>query len=222
MLRHKLLLVTCLWDTTLTPRPGLLPLHSKFFLLGFEHGLVLQATLTRGGEGITGTRPWTSHLSQKQVPGLSSIFELVVTRSDYKRWYNDENFDYKCIWNKSYMRTAEMKSNEGWSSQLGTQFMQLCKKPEKNSGLQQNLNPWPRKVLGSNAAEVLNFFQASYAILLHKLRLQLQGSILIWRILKLITSWILTSLAIICLQECGCSIFIACGMITLHSERWLS
>ena len=37
----------------------------------------------------------------------------------------------KCIWNKSYMRTAEMKSNEEWSSQLWTQFMQLRKKPEK-------------------------------------------------------------------------------------------
>ena len=37
----------------------------------------------------------------------------------------------KCIWNKSYMRTAEMKSNEEWSSRLWTQFMQLRKKPEK-------------------------------------------------------------------------------------------
>ena len=38
----------------------------------------------------------------------------------------------KCIWNKSYMRTAEMKSNEEWSSQLWAQFMQLRKKPKKN------------------------------------------------------------------------------------------
>ena len=37
----------------------------------------------------------------------------------------------KCIWNKSYMRTAEMKSNEEWSSQLWTRFMQLRKKAEK-------------------------------------------------------------------------------------------
>ena len=29
------------------------------------------------------------------------------------------------------MRTTEMKSNEEWSSQLWTQFMQLRKKPEK-------------------------------------------------------------------------------------------
>ena len=35
----------------------------------------------------------------------------------------------------NHMRTAEMKSNEEWSSQLWTQFMQLGKKPEKNSGL---------------------------------------------------------------------------------------
>ena len=37
----------------------------------------------------------------------------------------------KCISNKSYIKTAEMKSNEEWSSQLWTQFMQLHKKPEK-------------------------------------------------------------------------------------------
>ena len=48
-----------------------------------------------------------------------------------------------CIWNKSYMRTAEMKSNEEWSSQLWTQFMQLRKKPEKKSGLQRDFDPWP-------------------------------------------------------------------------------
>ena len=32
------------------------------------------------------------------------------------------------------MRTAEMKSNKEWSSQLWTQFMQLRKKAEKNTG----------------------------------------------------------------------------------------
>ena len=32
-----------------------------------------------------------------------------------------------CIWNNSYVRTAEMKSNEETSSQLWTQFMQLRK-----------------------------------------------------------------------------------------------
>ena len=31
------------------------------------------------------------------------------------------------------MRTAEMKSNEEWSSQLWTQFIQLRKKPEKRN-----------------------------------------------------------------------------------------
>ena len=38
-----------------------------------------------------------------------------------------------CIWNKSYMRTAEMQWNEEWSSQLWTQFMQLRKKPENKN-----------------------------------------------------------------------------------------
>ena len=43
------------------------------------------------------------------------------------------------------MRTAEMKSNEEWSSQLWTQFMQLRKKAEKKySGIQRDLNLWPR------------------------------------------------------------------------------
>ena len=37
-----------------------------------------------------------------------------------------------------------MKSNEEWSSQLWSQFLQLRKEPEKNSGLQRGLNPWPR------------------------------------------------------------------------------
>ena len=39
----------------------------------------------------------------------------------------------KCIWNKSYMWTAGMKSNEEWSSQFWTQFMQLRKKSEKKN-----------------------------------------------------------------------------------------
>ena len=35
----------------------------------------------------------------------------------------------------NHIRTAETKSNEEWSSQLWTQFIQLRKKPEKNSEL---------------------------------------------------------------------------------------
>ena len=38
------------------------------------------------------------------------------------------------------MRTAEMKSNEEWSSQLWTQFMQLHKKPEKNKKSNEDFN----------------------------------------------------------------------------------
>ena len=41
----------------------------------------------------------------------------------------------------------EMKSNEEWSLQLWTQFMQFRKKPEKSSGPQQDLNPWPRNAV---------------------------------------------------------------------------
>ena len=39
------------------------------------------------------------------------------------------------VYEMNHIRTAKMKSNEEWSSQLWTQFMQLGKKPEKNSGL---------------------------------------------------------------------------------------
>ena len=50
-------------------------------------------------------------------------------------------------WTKcpSYRESTKMsKSNEEWSSQLWTQFMQLSKKAEKNSGLQRGLNSWHR------------------------------------------------------------------------------
>ena len=60
----------------------------------------------------------------------------------------------KCISNKSYIKTAEMKSNEEWPSQLWTQFMQLHKKPEKNSGRRQDLNPWPCDTKGKGASVI--------------------------------------------------------------------
>ena len=37
------------------------------------------------------------------------------------------------VYEINHIRTAEMKSNEEWSSQLWTQFMQLGKKPEKKN-----------------------------------------------------------------------------------------
>ena len=49
-----------------------------------------------------------------------------------------------CIWNKSYMRTAGMKSNEEWSSQLWTQFIQFRKKPEKKKKNQDLNGIWTR------------------------------------------------------------------------------
>ena len=67
------------------------------------------------------------------------IIIIIIITSYYYYYYCD-----KCIWNKLYMRTAEIKSNEEWSTQLWLQFMQLRKKPEKNSTLQRDLNPWPR------------------------------------------------------------------------------
>ena len=62
----KSLLVTGLWDKILTP---LLP-PFKVVPPSFEHGLVLLATLKRGGGEVTSTRSWTGHLSQNTVQCL--------------------------------------------------------------------------------------------------------------------------------------------------------
>jgi len=39
----------------------------KVFPPSFEQGLVLLATLIRGGGGITSTRSWAGHLNQNKV-----------------------------------------------------------------------------------------------------------------------------------------------------------
>ena len=62
----KSLLVTGLWDKILT---SLLP-PFKVVPPSFEHGLVLLATLKRGGGGVTSTRSWTGHWSQNTVQCL--------------------------------------------------------------------------------------------------------------------------------------------------------
>ena len=104
------------------------------------------------------------------------------------------------------MKTSEIKSNEGWSSQLWTQYY-LCncvRSQKKNSGLQRNLNPWPCDTHITRSWVQIPLKSWIYFMLLmqlHKLCSQLRVWFLIWRILMLITSWDLTSLAIICLQE---------------------
>ena len=59
----------------------------------------------------------------------------------------------KCISNKSYIKTAEMKSNEEWSSQLWTQFMELHKKPEK---IQDISRIWTRDLVIQREREHLS------------------------------------------------------------------
>jgi len=59
----------------------------------------------------------------------------------------------KCISNKSYIKTAEMKSNEEWSLQLWTQFMQLHKKPEK---IQDVSRIWTRDLVIQREREHLS------------------------------------------------------------------
>ena len=61
----------------------------------------------------------------------------------------------------------EMKSNQGWSLQLWTQFMQLRKNPEKKFRTSTEFEPVtsPYKylqVLGSNPAEVLKLFFSGF------------------------------------------------------------
>ena len=68
----------------------------------------------------------------------------------------------KCIWNKSYMRTAEMKSSEECSSQSWTQCIPEKKKKRKN-GI--SLKSWI-------------FFRLLAQ--LHKLTLQLRGLFFTW------------------------------------------
>ena len=62
----KSLLVTRLWDIHSPPSSP----PFRVVPPSFEHGLVLLATLIRGGEGITSTRSWTGHLSQNMVQCL--------------------------------------------------------------------------------------------------------------------------------------------------------
>ena len=59
----KLLVVSGLWDIILTSLLKVVP-------LSFEYGLLLLATLIRGGGGITSTRSWTGYLCQNTVQCL--------------------------------------------------------------------------------------------------------------------------------------------------------
>ena len=61
----------------------------------------------------------------------------------------------KCIWNKSYMWTAETKSSEEWSSQLWAQFMQLRKRSlKKKFRTSTGFEFFPYKLLRSVAYKV--------------------------------------------------------------------
>ena len=50
-----------------TDLPPPSPLPFRVVPPSFEHGLVLLATLIRGGGGITSTRSWTGHSCQNMV-----------------------------------------------------------------------------------------------------------------------------------------------------------
>ena len=50
-----------------------------------------------------------------------------------------------------------MKWNQEWFSQLWTQFMQVRKMAEKNSGLQGGLNPWPRDTWAMRSNQLISY-----------------------------------------------------------------
>ena len=100
----KSLLVTGLWGIILTSLPF------KVVRPSFEYGLVLLATLIRGGGGITSTRSWTGHLCQNTVVS-QVLLQLVVaacTRCNQQQkffktfsWYfqkttNDRTLTFYC------------------------------------------------------------------------------------------------------------------------------
>ena len=80
------------WDTPTKKRPSLLqiapgqrsgryntdllpPFHSKLLLqVSFEYGVLLLATLIRGGGGIKSTRSWTGYLCQNTVQCLKLFY----------------------------------------------------------------------------------------------------------------------------------------------------
>ena len=76
-----------------------------------------------GFEPVT-SRYWCDSLTNWGMKPLMLVAGQLCSRNECDR----------CIWNKSYKNCGN-ESNKEWSSQLWTQFMQLRKKPEKNSGL---------------------------------------------------------------------------------------
>ena len=108
------------WDTPTEKRPFLLqiapghrsvkyntdlpPPSSLLFKVvppSFEYGLVLLATLIRGGGGITSTRSWTGHLCQNTVQCLKYfckwLSHLRFTSTSDLHVLNSQNEDYSDI-----------------------------------------------------------------------------------------------------------------------------
>ena len=63
--------------------------------------------------------------------------QLWVHMFPWKKWV-------LMIYEMNHIWTAEMKWNEGMIVAVKRNLSNCVKKPEKNSGLQRGLNPWPR------------------------------------------------------------------------------
>ena len=119
--------------------------------------------------------------SRKELSAEAEGFALCVA---VRRWRSKttSRFASECLLNDAYeinhMWTADMKSNEEWSSQLWSQFLQLRKhmNPQLTCSQRQWLHSSVgrashryREVTGSSPVEVLNFFSGFFTQL-QKLR----------------------------------------------------
>ena len=134
MLRHsngkpaflyfKSLLVERLWYTILTPPP---PFPFPFIQsCSTKYGLVLLATLIRGGGGggITSTRSWTGHLSKNEGQCLKYFcnwlqlyrkkrLQLIIQRNRTAS-LSQYIFYYILLWQNNLISTHMIKVFRGW------------------------------------------------------------------------------------------------------------
>ena len=105
-------LVTIMCNIILT---SLLPPHFKLFLQVLSmHGLLLLATLIREGGGITSTRSWKGHLSQKLIRySVSSTFATGCSLEKGKRrlffWPNSSPFFFYSSSPNSFSKNSETR-----------------------------------------------------------------------------------------------------------------
>ena len=118
-----------------------------------------------GGGDTVGLLKWVTELSLlHRGSRFGHPYEIaIIEKAREERWKGEEGLPIvPCELSFSFSPSSPqhreasaaergigiVKLNEEWSSKLRTQIMQLLKKPQKKkkrkSGLQRDLNPWPR------------------------------------------------------------------------------